>query len=106
MTIKKWCNVATVTVMSLTMLSVNSSKKQDLSSQGVSPDNRLVEIVEIPENKFFVACQYHPELSSRPNRPEGLYTAFITAAVETTIVNKNQGWAISVQPLDYNSKTT
>ena len=49
---------------------------------GVSPDNRLVEIVEIPENKFFVACQYHPELSSRPNRPEGLYTAFITAAVE------------------------
>lgn len=35
---------------------------------GVSPDNRLVEIVEIPENKFFVACQYHPELSSRPNR--------------------------------------
>ena len=30
---------------------------------GVSPDNRLVEIVEIPENKFFVACQYHPELS-------------------------------------------
>ena len=49
---------------------------------GVSPDNRLVEIVEIPENKFFVACQYHPELSSRPNRPEGLYRAFVTAAVE------------------------
>ena len=49
---------------------------------GVSPDNRLVEIVEIPENKFFVACQYHPELSSRPNRPEGLYTAFVTAAVK------------------------
>ena len=49
---------------------------------GVSPDNRLVEIVEIPENKFFVACQYHPELQSRPNRPEGLYTAFVTAAIE------------------------
>ena len=49
---------------------------------GVSPDNRLVEIVEIPENKFFVACQYHPELSSRPNRPEELYTAFVTAAVK------------------------
>ena len=51
---------------------------------GVSPDNRLVEIVEVPENKFFVACQYHPELSSRPNRPEGLYTAFVTAAVENS----------------------
>ena len=49
---------------------------------GVSPDNRLVEIVEIPENKFFVACQYHPELSSRPNRSEGLYTAFVKASVE------------------------
>ena len=51
---------------------------------GVSPDNRLVEIVEIPENKFFVACQYHPEFSSRPNRPEELYTAFVTAAVENS----------------------
>ena len=51
---------------------------------GVSPDNRLVEIVEIPENKFFVACQYHPELSSRPNRPEELYTAFVTAAIENS----------------------
>ncbi|HFI0101108.1 TPA: CTP synthase [Streptococcus suis] len=49
---------------------------------GVSPDNRLVEIVEIPENKFFVACQYHPELQSRPNHPEGLYTAFVSAAME------------------------
>ncbi|MDN6437357.1 MAG: CTP synthase [Lactococcus sp.] len=51
---------------------------------GVSPDNRLVEIVEIPDHKFFVACQYHPELSSRPNRSEGLYTAFIKASVENS----------------------
>lgn len=49
---------------------------------GVSPDNRLMEIVEIPENKFFVAAQYHPELQSRPNHAEELYTAFVTAAVE------------------------
>lgn len=47
---------------------------------GVSPDNRLVEIVELPENDFFVACQYHPEFISRPERPEGLYKAFIKAA--------------------------
>ncbi len=44
---------------------------------GVSPDNRLVEIVELSDKKFFVACQYHPELQSRPNRPEELYTEFI-----------------------------
>lgn len=49
---------------------------------GVSPDNRLMEIVELPEKKFFVATQYHPELQSRPNHAEELYTAFITAAIE------------------------
>ena len=49
---------------------------------GVSPDNRLVEIVELTEKKFFVACQYHPELQSRPNHAEELYAAFVKAAVE------------------------
>ncbi|KPJ21902.1 CTP synthase [Streptococcus phocae] len=49
---------------------------------GVSPDNRLVEVVELSDKKFFVAAQYHPELQSRPNRPEELYTAFVKAAVE------------------------
>jgi len=57
-------------------------EEKGLTFSGVSPDNRLVEIVELTDHKFFVACQYHPELSSRPNRPEGLYKAFIGAAVE------------------------
>jgi CTP synthase len=52
-----------------------------LTFSGVSPDNRLVEIVELTNHKFFVACQYHPELTSRPNRSEGLYTEFIKASV-------------------------
>lgn len=47
---------------------------------GTSPDNRLVEIIEIPENKFFIAAQYHPEFLSRPMRPEGLFKSFIGAA--------------------------
>ncbi|NVY96336.1 CTP synthase [Lactobacillus sp. DCY120] len=47
---------------------------------GVSPDNRLVEIVEVPKNKFFVGVQYHPEFLSRPNRPEPIYKQFIGAA--------------------------
>ena len=47
---------------------------------GTSPNNHLVEVVEIPENKFFVAAQYHPEFVSRPQRPEGLFAAFVTAA--------------------------
>ncbi|WP_129045368.1 CTP synthase [Companilactobacillus metriopterae] len=51
-----------------------------LTFSGVSPDNRLVEIVEVTENKFHVAAQYHPEFLSRPTRPEGLFKAFIGAA--------------------------
>ncbi|KRM55888.1 CTP synthase [Lacticaseibacillus sharpeae] len=47
---------------------------------GTSPDNRLMEIIELPENKFFVASQYHPEFQSRPTKPEGLFEAFIKAA--------------------------
>ena len=48
---------------------------------GISPDNRLVEIVEIPENKFFVGCQFHPELISRPTRPQRLIKSFVGAAL-------------------------
>ncbi len=47
---------------------------------GVSPDNRLVEIIELPKKKFFIAAQYHPEFLSRPQRPEGLFKSFIGAA--------------------------
>jgi len=50
---------------------------------GVSPDNHLVEIVEVPENKFFVGCQFHPELISRPNRPQKLIKGFVEASLET-----------------------
>jgi CTP synthase len=48
---------------------------------GTSPDQSLMEIVEIPTNDFFVAAQYHPELTSRPNRPEPLYAGFVKAAL-------------------------
>ncbi len=47
---------------------------------GTSPDNHLVEVIEIPDKRFFVASQYHPEFLSRPQRPEGLFKAFIAAA--------------------------
>ncbi|MBU3851546.1 MAG: CTP synthase [Candidatus Paralactobacillus gallistercoris] len=47
---------------------------------GTSPDDRLVEVLELPDKKFFVGTQYHPEFLSRPQRPEGLYKAFVTAA--------------------------
>ena len=49
---------------------------------GINPDRNLVEVVELPKKKFFVAAQYHPEFLSRPNRPEGLFKAFVKAAAE------------------------
>lgn len=47
---------------------------------GVNPERNLVEVVELPTKRFFVAAQYHPEFLSRPNRPEGLFKAFVKAA--------------------------
>jgi len=48
---------------------------------GLSPDGRLVEIVELPDHPFFLAGQFHPELRSRPTRPHPLFRDFIGAAV-------------------------
>jgi CTP synthase len=49
---------------------------------GTSPDDRLVEVIELPDHPFFVASQYHPEFKSRPNRPEPLFREFVGAALE------------------------
>ncbi|MBE3577280.1 MAG: CTP synthase [Limnochordales bacterium] len=48
---------------------------------GLSPDGRLVEIIELPDHPFFVGSQFHPELKSRPTRPHPLFREFIRAAV-------------------------
>jgi CTP synthase len=48
---------------------------------GTSPDGRLVEIVELPEHPYFVACQFHPEFKSRPSTPHPLFKGLIQAAV-------------------------
>ncbi len=48
---------------------------------GQSPDGGLVEMIELPDHPWFVGCQFHPELKSRPTRPHPLFTAFIGAAV-------------------------
>ncbi len=49
---------------------------------GVSPDYRLVEMVEVPAHPFFIATQAHPEFKSRPNRPHPLFAGLVKAAVE------------------------
>ena len=47
---------------------------------GTSPDNHIVEMVEIPAHPWFVAGQFHPEFKSRPNKPHPLFRGFVTAA--------------------------
>jgi len=53
-----------------------------LVCSGTSPDDRLVEVIELPDHPFFVASQYHPEFKSRPLRPQPLFRDFVGAAVE------------------------
>jgi CTP synthase len=48
---------------------------------GLSPDGRLVEIVELPDHPFYLGTQFHPEFKSRPNRPHPLFASFTGAAL-------------------------
>lgn len=54
---------------------------QELEFSGLSPDGKLVEIVEIKKHPWFLAVQFHPELKSRPFSPHPLFTSFIKAAI-------------------------
>ncbi len=49
---------------------------------GMNIEKNLVEILELPSHPFFIGCQFHPELISRPTKPEPLFTHFIKAALE------------------------
>jgi CTP synthase len=53
-----------------------------LRTSGTSPDERLVEVVELDDHPFFVASQFHPEFKSRPERPAPLFRDFVGAALE------------------------
>jgi CTP synthase len=66
---------------------VNNAYRQQLSDaglviSGVSPDERLVEMVELPDHPWYVGSQGHPEFKSRPTRPAPLFRDFIGAAVD------------------------
>jgi CTP synthase len=53
-----------------------------LRTSGTSPDERLVEVIELEDHPFFVASQFHPEFKSRPERPAPLFRDFVAAALE------------------------
>ena len=52
-----------------------------LRCTGLSPDGQLVEMFELPEHPWFIGCQFHPELRSRPMRPHPLFASFVAAAL-------------------------
>lgn len=65
---------------------VNNQFRELLESKGLricgtSPNNKLVEMIEIPEHPFFLCCQFHPEFQSRPFHPHPLFKSFIEAAM-------------------------
>ena len=55
--------------------------ERGLRLSGLSPDGQLVEIIEYPPHPWFIGCQFHPELKSRPTRAHPLFAGFIAAAV-------------------------
>jgi CTP synthase len=52
-----------------------------LKQTGLSPDNTLVEIIELPTHKWFYAVQFHPEFKSRPTKPHPLFTSFVETSI-------------------------
>ncbi len=66
---------------------VNNYYREDLEEagmclSGISPDGRIVEMIELPNHPWFIATQAHPEFKSRPNRPHPLFKGFIGAAIK------------------------
>ena len=66
---------------------VNNDYRRNLTENGmklsgISPDGRIIEMIEIPSHPFFIATQAHPELKSRPNRPHPLFVGFVDAAIK------------------------
>jgi CTP synthase len=66
---------------------VNNAYRKQLTEYGLrcgglSPDGSLVEMIELPQHPWFVGCQFHPELRSRPMRPHPLFASFIAAALQ------------------------
>ena len=55
-------------------------EKYGMVLSGQAPDGHVVEMIELPEHMWYVACQFHPEFKSRPNRPHPLFKSFIEAA--------------------------
>ncbi len=74
---------------------VNNDYRAALSAKGMvfsglSPDHRLVEMIELPDHPYFVGCQFHPEFKSRPQEPHPLFQSFIGAALHERVAERRR----------------
>ena len=66
-------------------------EQKGMTLSGLSPDKKLVEMIELPDHPYFVGCQFHPEFKSRPTAPHPLFARFVRAAAERQQVRSVQG---------------
>lgn len=79
---------------------VNNDFRDQLSKKGMvfsglSPDGRLVEMIELVDHPYYVACQFHPELKSRPDNAHPLFVGFVEASLSESNRKNGQGAAAS-----------
>src|SRR6185312_609281 len=73
--------------------------QRGLILSGTSPDQRLVEMVELREHPYFVGCQFHPEFKSKPMAPHPLFARFVRAALERQVARaKSKAQPSAEQP--------
>ncbi|MFQ5705313.1 MAG: CTP synthase, partial [Gemmatimonadales bacterium] len=65
-------------------------REYGMRCSGLSPDGSLVEVIELPDHPWFIGCQFHPELKSRPMRPHPLFASFVKAALRKRLRNASE----------------
>jgi CTP synthase len=70
--------------------------KKGLVFSGLSPDGRLVEMIELTDHPYYVACQFHPELKSRPDNAHPLFVGLVDAALKKSSLKNSEGAAAQV----------
>jgi CTP synthase len=70
--------------------------KKGMVFSGVSPDYRLVEILELKNHPYFIATQFHPEFRSRPNRAHPLFAGLVVAALENRSLHPEKSESLPV----------
>jgi CTP synthase len=84
---------------------VNNRYRKQLEAAGMrfsgtTVDNKLIEIIELPDHPFFVASQFHPEFKSRPTRAHPLFRAFVDASLARAELNGRVPQVTPVEPVE------